>query len=323
MTQSIQQVAELHILDDFLFISPDYHKCQGALHTFQSICRDIGVPLAPEKTEGPAQSLAFAGIHLNTVEMYASLPMDKVQKFISYIDLALPKRSVTLREMQSLTGMLNFACQIMPPARAFSRRLHDLTIGVTRHYHHIKLSQEAKRDLVVWREFLLHYNYKTFFLDYNFLSSHVLKFYTDSAASIGFAGIFKNQWFMGHWDPHSKSHNIALLELYPIVLALNIWGPSLSNKCVLLISDNNAVVHIINSFTSKHKLIMILLRHLIKVCMTHNIYVRSKHLSGRLNIYADMLSRGQVRQALALDPNLDRTPVQVPPQWSLPNMLLQ
>ena len=55
--QTIPGVVILHILDDFLFIASTYHICLGALQTFQAICKDIGVPLAPEKTMGPSQAL--------------------------------------------------------------------------------------------------------------------------------------------------------------------------------------------------------------------------------------------------------------------------
>ena len=205
--QFLHDVAILHILDDFLFISPSYQSCLGALLVFQAICKDIGVPLAPDKTEGPDQVLSFAGIQLDTQSMSASLPQDKIYKFIGFIDLYSPLKSITLRQLQSITGMLNFACQIILPARAFSRRLHDLTMGVSKHYHHIRLTSQAKLDLQVWRNFLSNYNYKTFFLDMRFQSPHVLKFFTDSAASIGYAGLFGSHWFTGTWHDQCKSLN--------------------------------------------------------------------------------------------------------------------
>ena len=66
---------------------------------------------------------------------------------------------------------------------------------------------------------------------------------------------------------------------------------------------------------------MVLLRHLVLFCMKYNICVRARHLAGKLNIYADLLSRSQVQRALELDPGLDRQPLQVPLDWSLPRLL--
>ena len=52
ISQKLKDVLVLHILDDFLFISPTFTGCQQALDSFSSLCLEIGVPLAPEKTVG-------------------------------------------------------------------------------------------------------------------------------------------------------------------------------------------------------------------------------------------------------------------------------
>ena len=55
----------LHILDDFLIIEESTSDCQSKLQRFLHFCEDIGVPMAPEKTEGPSPVLTFAGIELD------------------------------------------------------------------------------------------------------------------------------------------------------------------------------------------------------------------------------------------------------------------
>ena len=44
--------------------------------------------------------------------MEACLPLDKVDKCIGIISDFLKRKKVTLREVQSLTGFLNFACSV-------------------------------------------------------------------------------------------------------------------------------------------------------------------------------------------------------------------
>ena len=321
ISHKLNNVVVLHILDDFLFISETWEGCNHALHQFSLLCSDLGVPLAPEKTVGPSQILEFAGISLDTVDMAASLPQDKVTKFMSYLDTMLVSKSVQLRDIQGLAGMLNFACGVIAPARAFSRRLYNLSIGLSRPYHHRKVTNQVKLDLLVWKEFLLSYNRQTFFLDYRFLSPDVLQLFTDSSSTIGYGGFFGSRWFSGTWSDKTRGLNIALLELYPICLAIKLWGVQLSNKCIQINSDNMAVVHIINSFTSKDLSIMTLLRKLVLDCMTSNILIRSVHLAGSLNTCSDLLSRGQVSKAKAMFPHLQQYPVKVPPQWTLDQLL--
>ena len=322
ISRKLPDVKVLHILDDFLFISPTSSGCQIALDLFSFICSDLGVPLAPEKTVGPAQVLEFAGIRLDTVDMAASLPPDKISKFLGYLNSMLASKSVQLKEIQGLAGMLNFACGVIAPARAFSRRLYNLSIGLSRPYHHRKITNQVKQDLKVWKNFMMSYNRKTFFLDYRFLSQDVLQLFTDSSSTIGFGGVFASQWFSGTWSDSTRGLNIALLELYPICLAIKIWGNQLSNKCIQLNSDNMAVVHIINSFTSKDLSIMTLLRQLVLDCMAANILVRSVHLPGALNTCSDLLSRSQVSKAKQLFPHLQQHPVKIPHQWTLDQLLI-
>ena len=140
----------LHLLDDFLIVSPTVDSCRHQLDTFLMLCSYPGIPMAPEKTVGPSTTLAFAGIELDTVLMEARLPQEKLDKCRELLSAFLRRRKVTLQEIQSLTGLLNFACKIIVPGRAFLRRLIDLTIGVQKPHFLIRLSREVKQDLLVW-----------------------------------------------------------------------------------------------------------------------------------------------------------------------------
>ena len=128
-------------------------------------------------------------------------------------------------------------------------------------------------------------------------------------------------WFHGSWSPEAKGLNIALLELYPICLAIKLWGAKLSNKCIQINSDNMTVVHIINSSTSKDLSIMTLLRTFVLDTMSLNIMVRSQYILGSSNVISDLLSRGQVFKAKQLSPNLLPIPEVVPARWDLDQLL--
>ena len=319
--QRLTNVSVLHILDDFLFIGPSYQECQLALDTFISICHDIGIPLAPEKTIGPIQGLEFAGIYLDSVDMSAKLPQEKVTKFLSFIHDMVKVKSANLKQIQSLAGMLNFACEVIVPARAFSRRLIDLSLGLTQPYHHRKVTNQVREDLLVWKNYLLTHNSKTFFLDHRFITQSSLQLFTDSSSTIGYGGYYGSRWFAGLWPATCMGLNIALLEIYPICLAIKVWGSHLSNKCIMFNSDNMSVVHIVNNFTSKDPNIMALLRIIVLDCMRMKIYIRCTHIAGRNNVLADMLSRSQVALARTKFPHLQPYSTFVPIQWRLDQLL--
>ena len=302
----------LHILDDFLFIAPTKDQCNRDLANFVSFCDYIGVPLAPEKTVGPDTVLQFAGIILDSIRMEARLPDDKLVKCRQSLSDFLTRRSVCLKELQSLIGLLNFTCLVVVPGRAFLRRLIDLTKGVRKPHHHIRLSKGAKLDIALWLRFLTEFNGKSFFLDDVWETSDTLKLYTDSAGSIGFGAVFGKRWLHGLWPASWKSYNIAVLELFPIVIAIHIWGSLMAAKCVLFFSDNAAVVDVINKQTSKDSMIMVLLRDLVLSCLKHNILFQARHIPGLINSRADYLSRFQVAKFKELSPEADDFPTPVP-----------
>ena len=74
------------------------------------------------------------------------------------------RKKFTLKEIQSVVGLLNFACSVIRPGRAFLRRLIDLTVGVRMPNHYIRLNREGKEDLNLWLSFFSNFNGKFFFL---------------------------------------------------------------------------------------------------------------------------------------------------------------
>lgn len=71
------------------------------------------MPIAPEKKRGPFSDFVFAGIELDCSKNEARLPIKKVEKCLSPIRSMLKRRKVTLKERQSLLGLLNFACRVI------------------------------------------------------------------------------------------------------------------------------------------------------------------------------------------------------------------
>ncbi len=116
----------IHILDDFLMAAVSYDQC--FLRNFLSLCEYIGVPIASEKTVGPHTTLTFAGIELDTMMLEARLPADKILKAQAFLLAFSKRKKATLKEVQSLILLLNFACSVVVPGRAFLRRLIDSTV---------------------------------------------------------------------------------------------------------------------------------------------------------------------------------------------------
>ena len=311
----------IHYLDDFLFTgSADSLDCARALSSFTVVCKDFGVPLASDKTVGPTTQITFLGLTIDTVAQTIQVPPTKIVAIVEKLDAALHKPKLTLRELQSLLGSLNFLCKAVRPGRAFLRRLCDLTSGVQKPHHRIRISSGARDDMLAWRQFLLHFNGSVVIPSRIWHSSQTLQLFTDASAEIGFGAFFNGRWTHGKWPLSVRlmQFSIAFLELFPIVLALRLWGPVLSNKCVIFWSDNEAVVTIINRQTSRCCHIMQLVRTLVIRCLELNIHFKARHIPGIDNGIADALSRFQMARfrhlAPGADPNITPLPADL---WNI------
>ena len=302
----------VHVIDDFLILSHSYQKCKDDLAAFVTMCDQLGVPLAEGKTYGPAAAIQFLGITLDAVHMEARLPEDKLAKARDLLVSFRDRQKVTLCELQALVGFLNFACSVIVPGRPFLRRLIDLTRGVPKPHHHIRLTKQTKLDLGLWLDFLLHFNGRSFFLKDVFLTGDYLELYTDAAGGTGYSALCGAEWFYGLWPLAWRSLNICVLELYPIMAAVHIWGRVWANTNVCFFTDNEALVHVITNQTSREPHIMALLRPLVLACLRFNINFVARHIPGRFNVLADHLSRSQVEAFRELAPWANRRPVQVP-----------
>lgn len=313
----------LHLLDDFLLVAPSAQLCQQQLDLLLVMCTYLGIPIAPEKTCGPATSMSFAGIELDSILLEARLPLDKIEKCVSLISEFCRRKKVTLKEIQSLVGLLNFACSVIRPGRAFLRRLIDLTVGVRMPNHYIRLNREVKEDLNLWLSFFSNFNGKSFFLEDIWLNSSSLYLFTDALGALGFGAIFGSHWCYGKWPSNWQYQNIAILEFYPIVLSLYLWAAAMSNQCILFFTDNESLVHVINKQTCEDRILMAFVRKLVSICLHHNILFKAKHITGVRNQLPDALSRLQVQTFRHLaPPHMDSLPTETPQYLQPQNWVL-
>ena len=303
----------IHILDDFLiFGPPNSDDCNKSLSRFLSMCSEVGVPIKSEKTERATTCLTFMGLELDSISMEARLPLDKIEKLRTSLAQHARKRKIKLKELQSLLGLLNFCCKVVIPGRCFLRRLYDLTKSVSNPTHRITLTKESRKDIKAWQIFIDSFNGKQLLQEHRWVTSDSLHFHTDASGTLGYGAVFKTHWFYGPWQDHQAPNGITWKELYPIVLAVETWGPQLQNSCIYLHSDNYAVVYILNKQTTKNASVMHLVRRFVISCMKYNLLIKAVHVPGRLNQLPDTLSRFQIAKFRSLAPWMDKQPTPVP-----------
>ena len=171
------------------------------------------------------------------------IPQAKIVEIVKKIDEILLRAKCTLKQMQSLIGSLNFACRAIIPGRPFCRRLINSTCGLTKPHHHLSISASMRKDLKLCLRFFKDFNRVSVFHDRFWTSNEDLQLFTDSAAwvGLGFGAFFAGKWSYGAW-PQSWvdlgiTEDITVLELFPLLVTLHIWGEDLRNKKLLLMSS--------------------------------------------------------------------------------------
>ncbi|KAE8281681.1 hypothetical protein D5F01_LYC20680 [Larimichthys crocea] len=305
----------IHLLDDFLTVTPPSFPPSHGLTTMVSVFTNLGVPLSAEKTEGPSTSLEFLGITLDSISLQASLPIEKIHRTSLLISNFLLAHRCTKRQLLSLLGHLNYAIRIIPQGRSFLSHLLSIATSTPNLHDHITLNEASKMELKLWHHFLSSWNGISFFYDDHITKPEDIQLFTDAAPSAGFGGFYSGKWFAAAW-PHefpSLPHSSTIHEIYPIIIAGILWGHEWSKKTIAIYSDNSAAVDIINKGWSHSLDIMQFICRLTLVSAQHQFIIRASHIPGHKNAIADSLSRFSLQKFKLLAPDSDPLPTLIPP----------
>ena len=317
-------------LDDFLFIAETEVRCNYILRTFISLCSVLGVPVAQEKTVEASTQIVFLGILIDGHNKVLGISWEKRSKALHLINSFLDKKKATVKQIQSLSGTLNFLNKAIFPGRAFTRRMYSKLSGKLtslKQHHHVNLDGEFRQDCLVWQKFLQEGEFYSTccrpLVDLNKkLLAKDIGFFTDATANpkLGAGGFMASgKWFFLQWDEKfmvREKPSIGYLELYAVCVGLFMWSDDkeLRNARLLINCDNKSAVDMINSTTSKCGNCMTLIRMLTLLSLKCNLRVFAQHVKGVNNEISDSLSRLEFTRfaRLTKEMKMDKTPSSLP-----------
>ena len=305
----------MHYLVDFHTLGPPGSSvCQHNLDRSIDCFSKLGIPLHPDKLEGPLTCLTILGIELDSLNLLARLPQDKFDRITALLEDWSQKRWCKRKDLESLIGHLQHACKVVPQGRSFLRRMINLLCAFRRDDHPIRLNQEFFLDLAWWQEFFQSWNGCSFLQYPLWAPIPDFEVSSDASGALGYGAVFQGHWFSGAWLPSQVSQSIEYKELFPIVVAAYLWGPQWASKRVNFLSDNRSVVDILRSGTSRAPTIMSLVRFLSLLAARHSFSFTASPVRGKSNPIADSLSRFQFQRFRQLAPLADSIPTQIPQQ---------
>ena len=177
-----------------------------------------------------------------------------------------------------------------------------------RAHHKIRVAGELRKDLDWWLEFAEQFNGTAPILG---SQAPMCSTYSDSSTSWGYGVIHGPDWVTASWEgvedppaiPIPEHHwgevpsippqddNINVLELWPIVVAVERWGDGWENRTVCMVSDNTQVVAALRTGRSTNKTSMEWLRRIFWRAVEKNMDIKSVYIRSEDNEICDSLSR--------------------------------
>ena len=118
--------AERHVVGNTLHIltmgAPLSKECDKNMKIMTTTCEWAGLPVAPSKSVGPATSLTFLGIEMDSIDNSLRLPSEKLAEIREQLSRWRGFKACKKRDLLSLIGSLSYASKVVRPGRAFLRR---------------------------------------------------------------------------------------------------------------------------------------------------------------------------------------------------------
>ena len=272
----------VHYLDDFLLVGGEDRSL------FSRVCDHLG--LEEKKSKSIDRHVVdFTGIELDSAQMIARLPQDKLIRATKVVQDTLRLGYTSFKALRSMLSFLSFCVRVIPLGCPFLRKLFNFA----RELSHLsrptirrRLSTEAIRDLRWWLTLLsrwtgirlIHQN------------RPIVHLYTDASGTKGIGGWCPGgNAFSTRIPRRHRPKHINWKEAYAILFAFAKWGSSWEGRHITIMCDNSAIVNAINNRSIRGDAINPL-QLLILTAALYDIDISACWLSSEDNWIADSLS---------------------------------
>jgi hypothetical protein len=300
----------VHYIDDYLVICVSNDVAEIQLKKLCLLFKSLGIPLAHEKTEGPTSELTFLGIQINALTMTISIDPPRLVYIQSTLSDWMKKSQASIKEFQSLIGVLNFCCKVIRPGRIFLRRLINWCMFLSHKFKYTSetkphpISGSVKKDISWWLTYVNEFNGKMSVYPTVWCNYRDMNIATDACVA-GYGGVFNNQYFYGKWSVEESKQaqridrdSMPWKELHTLVRAASTWGNRWTGKNIVFQLDCQPMVFAVDKGGSRDPEIMSLIRTLSYLAAKHHFNYKVEHIPGRKNVGPDLLSRGDVKSFL-------------------------
>ena len=265
-----------------------------AYQALTDILRRVGVDTSEEKILPPTTRLEFLGLTFDSQAMTMEISEEKMSEIRQELDTWLYRTAARRKEVESLVGKLQFIAKCVKAGRIFlSRLIQWIRTMDRRHLYPVPL--EARRDIAWWGRFAHRFNgVSLLWLTKEPGMDMILQ--TDACPK-GYGGICGQEYFRGRFPRHMQGENIAILEMWAVLVALKIWAPKLAGKYFWIHVDNEAVATVLNTGRAREPELQKALREVALIAADNEFVIKARHIAEVDNRIPDWLSRWDEMQA--------------------------
>lgn len=123
------------------------------------LLRFLGFHVSWAKVLLPSQIALFLGIIIDTLLLELCLPEGKIEKTLALLNKVNGCTSISRKNLERLTGLLGHCATVIRGGHTFCRQLYNLhEMALKNHLKVIRLSCEAREDIVRWLRFIRTFN---------------------------------------------------------------------------------------------------------------------------------------------------------------------
>ena len=296
----------MQYLDDFAGWASSRTVADKAYLVFQIVCRELGVKLQdnPLKTTPPTQVLEFLGVVFTLVDgdMHVSLSVERVTKLLETLTSINLARDVSVKELQSVLGVMVFCATVIGAAKPYMRRMFNelRSLGPRPFsWQRVTVTPDMRHDIATITSILRLLNGTAIM---GTISSPYIgvELYTD--ASLGGWGVyFGGRVLMGAWPAHWRARmreagdwecSIDLLEAVGLLYGLRMALPLCSGRGRLICHiDNEAVCGMLHKLSSPSPTCLAVMKEITLLLVVYDCEAIPRWLASAENEAADALSR--------------------------------
>ena len=270
-------------------------------------CFDLGYPVACKegKTESPATFLHFLGFDVDCESMTVSLHPERVDEIRDKLITFASRDSMSLKEGQSLVGILVFASTVIRIGRLYYRALLDAINDLgpdAPSSARIKIDGAIKESLGMWSSLMTNLNA----VNANVQAMRPTvpgEIRTDASLQgwgwIGMGkfdyGAWPDSWIqkMGVWNPSKLEERIWICELeaWGVLHALRSLCKRMGQCRVVVKVDNLPVVYMLRKLSAGSPRCVRVLREIAWICAAYDIELAVEWIDTHSNWLADTFSR--------------------------------